>query len=43
MLEEIFRKAGASQRLSISVHAGAHKFDLSMQAEAFRWVERWLT
>lgn len=43
ILEEIFRKAGASEGLSISIHAGAHKFDLPMQAEAFQWVERWLT
>ncbi len=43
ILREIFRKAGASERLSVSIHAGPHKFDVPMQAEAFDWIEKWLT
>ena len=42
ILEETYRKAGASERLRVSSYPGPHKFDLPMQAEAFAWMERWL-
>jgi hypothetical protein len=39
MLQEVYRKAGAPERLRLSVHPGTHKLDRSMQAEAFAWIE----
>ena len=42
ILEETYRKAGASERFRFSSFPGPHKFDLPMQAEAFAWMERWL-
>jgi hypothetical protein len=42
ILGEVYKKAGAADRYKCSFHAGPHKFDLPMQAEAFAWFDRWL-
>ncbi len=42
ILEETFRKAGAPDALRVHFHAGPHKFDRPMQAQAFEWWEKWL-
>jgi alpha-beta hydrolase superfamily lysophospholipase len=42
MLEETYRKAGAPEALRVLFHAGPHKFDRPMQAQAFEWMEKWL-
>lgn len=42
ILQEVYAKAGASDRYRASFYPGPHKFDLAMQAEAFDWFERWL-
>ncbi|HET6466949.1 MAG TPA: hypothetical protein VFG43_01100 [Geminicoccaceae bacterium] len=42
MLADIYAKAGAAERHRGRFHAGPHKFDLAMQAEAFAWLDRWL-
>jgi dienelactone hydrolase len=42
ILEEIYRKAGASDKYKCSFYPGGHKFDANMQAEAFNWFDRWL-
>jgi dienelactone hydrolase len=42
ILEETYRKAGAPDALRVHFHAGPHKFDRSMQAQAFGWMEKWL-
>ena len=42
MLAAVYRKAGAEDRHHAAFHAGPHKFDLAMQAEAFAWLDRWL-
>ncbi len=42
MLEQIFAKAGASERLVFNLYPGPHKFDVPMQEEAFDWFDRWL-
>jgi len=42
ILEETYRKAGAPERLEVSLTPGPHKFDLPMQARAFAWVEKWI-
>lgn len=42
ILKEIYRKAGAVERLRVSFYPGAHKLDLPMQAEAFSWMHQWL-
>jgi hypothetical protein len=38
MLAEIYRKAGAPEAFRLSWHPGPHRFDLTMQAEAFDWI-----
>lgn len=43
MLTEIYRKARAEDRFRFRVHHGPHKLDLPMQAEAFDWLEKWLS
>jgi dienelactone hydrolase len=43
MLEETYRKAGAPEALKVLFHAGPHKFDRPMQAQAFEWMEKWLS
>jgi hypothetical protein len=42
ILSEIYTKAGARDRYNCSFYPGPHKFDVSMQAEAFGWFDRWL-
>jgi dienelactone hydrolase len=42
ILAELYHKAGADDRYKCSYYPGPHKFDESMQAEAFSWFDRWL-
>jgi len=42
ILAEIYRKAGAADRLRFSFYGGHHKFDVPMQEEAFDFFDRWL-
>lgn len=42
ILQEVFTKAGAADRFKCSYYPGVHKFDSSMQSEAFTWFDRWL-
>jgi dienelactone hydrolase len=42
ILEETYRKVAAPEKLAVSIHPGPHKFDLPMQAAAFRWIETML-
>ncbi len=42
ILAELYHKAGADDRYKCSYYPGPHKFDSSMQAEAFTWFDRWL-
>lgn len=42
ILSNIFAKAGAAQKYACSFYPGPHKFDASMQNEAFAWFDRWL-
>ncbi|WP_375583336.1 prolyl oligopeptidase family serine peptidase [Cyclobacterium xiamenense] len=42
ILQEIYQKAGASDRYMASYYPGPHKFDQPMQQEAFAWWDKWL-
>lgn len=42
ILAEVYKKAGAEDRLKCAYFPGFHKFDSQMQAEAFNWFDRWL-
>ena len=42
ILQEIFAKAGASEKYSCKFYDGDHKFDKQMQEDAFEWLDRWL-
>ena len=42
ILAELYHKAGADDRYKCSFYPGPHKFDASMQKEAFSWFDRWL-
>jgi hypothetical protein len=42
ILTAVYRKAGASEKYKTSFHPGVHKFDATMQKEAFEWFDRWL-
>ena len=42
ILADLYRKAGAADRYKCSYYPGPHKFDASMQAEAFAWFDRCL-
>jgi dienelactone hydrolase len=42
MLEAIYEKAGVPDAFAFSLHGGPHRFDESMQEEAFSWFDRWL-
>jgi len=42
MLNNIFEKAGSGSNYKCSFHPGPHKFDRSMQLEAFDWFEKCL-
>lgn len=39
ILAEVYRKAGAAENYRASFYPGPHKFDLDMQAEAFKWFD----
>jgi len=41
-LVEIYRQAGAAEKVRVKEHPGPHRFDRTMQAEAFAWLDRWL-
>jgi len=42
ILAEVSRKAGVPEHYRAKFYPGPHKFDRDMQAEAFRWFDRWL-
>jgi dienelactone hydrolase len=42
MLAEVYEKAGGKDRYRASFFEGGHKFDRTMQTEAFDWFDRWL-
>lgn len=42
ILQAVYRKAGAEERLRFSYYPGHHQFDAQMQEEAFTWFDRWL-
>ena len=42
IIGEVFQKAGAAERYKCSYYPGPHKFDKTMQAEAFAWYDKWL-
>jgi dienelactone hydrolase len=42
ILHDVYAKANALDRYKCTFHAGPHKFDRPMQAEAFNWFESWL-
>ncbi|MCE5346214.1 MAG: alpha/beta hydrolase family protein [Bacteroidales bacterium] len=42
ILQEVYNKADAADRYRCSYYPGIHKFDSSMQAEAFDWFDKWL-
>ncbi len=43
ILGDVYRKGGAEHNLKFSYYPGPHKFDRKMQADAFDWLDRWLT
>jgi len=43
ILGEVYQKAGAPDRYKCSFYPGPHKFDKRMQAEAFAWLDKWLS
>ncbi len=43
ILRDVYQKAGAKGNLHVSYYPGPHKFDKKMQADAFDWLDRWLT
>jgi dienelactone hydrolase len=42
MLRAIYGKAGAADRYVGTFYPGPHKFDLTMQAQAWEWLDRWI-
>lgn len=42
ILQEVFTKAGATDRYKCSYYPGLHKFDKKMQLDAFDWFDKWL-
>jgi dienelactone hydrolase len=42
ILQNVFKKAGASDRYSGRFYPGEHKFDAEMQNDAFAWFDQWL-
>lgn len=42
ILREVYQKAEADDRYACSFYPGYHKFDASMQKEAFDWFDKWL-
>lgn len=43
ILEDVYREADSLDKYQFSFYPGPHKFDLSMQSEAFDWFEKTLT
>jgi dienelactone hydrolase len=42
ILKEVYTKANAADHYKCSFYPGPHKFDASMQTEAFAWFDKWL-
>jgi len=42
ILNEVYKKAGATEKYEAKFYDGAHKFDVKMQADAFEWFDKWL-
>lgn len=42
ILGEVYAKAKATDRYRCQFYTGPHKFDLPMQADAFKWFDQWL-
>lgn len=42
ILKEVYELADAKDHYKCSFHPGPHKFDTTMQKEAFEWFDRWL-
>lgn len=42
ILQEVYAKSGMSDRYSGKFYEGGHKFDATMQSDAFEWFDRWL-
>jgi len=42
ILQEVFRKAGVPDHYTGGFYPGDHKFDATMQQDAFDWFDRWL-
>ncbi len=42
VLSEVYHKANASERYSGKFYPGEHKFDATMQKDAFDWFDKWL-
>jgi dienelactone hydrolase len=42
VIQDVYKKAGASERYRCSFYPGGHKFDGPMQDEAFDWFDKWL-
>jgi dienelactone hydrolase len=42
ILQEVYKKANASDKFKCSYYPGIHKFDVNMQTEAFNWFDKWL-
>ncbi|MBE9460251.1 hypothetical protein ACFP1I_03935 [Dyadobacter subterraneus] len=42
ILREVYEKANASQHYSARFYDGSHKFDQEMQADAFKWFDKYL-
>jgi dienelactone hydrolase len=42
ILSEVYHKAGCPERFRFSLYQGPHRFDQSMQEEAFGWLDSWL-
>lgn len=42
ILEEVYKKAGASDNYKCTFYPGPHRFNIQMQEEAFDWFDKWL-
>lgn len=42
IMREVYAKANAADHYACSFYPGGHKFDATMQSEAFDWFDRWL-
>jgi dienelactone hydrolase len=42
ILQDVYKKADAVDRYKCSFYPGEHKFDSTMQTEAFDWFDQWL-